>query len=1443
LALAEDPEFLQKSHTLIQFYRKYPEIAAEDLLGIDLSPIQNVVLRAMWDKNYVMSIMCRGAGKCIGKNSYIFTDQGLTQIKNMMSRTGILQEADFSVSDGYSLAPAQKIYYDGVKPVNIITTAFGYSINVTDEHPLLIVSEDGCLRWKKAADIQEEDYVCLSRGDNVWGKSSSEKDLPYYLGLLVGNGCLTRENLISFSSEDDELLNQFISLTANLFEYKAKIKKPKNRCREVRVYSRDIRSQLFCLGLDYSPSFEKKYPSYMWNQERKSVVSFLQGLFDTDGYVSKTRLGASYCTSSKDLAEVVHLLLLNLGIVSKKRFKKNKKRGAYIIEIVGKNAISFCNTVGFRLHRKQNLLLEKIADCKINMNRDVIPFQKERFTRLFEDSHGIATRSIRQKIHKYSKYYDVSYETLDSILSSIDIITEDTNALQFINKSNHFFDRVVSKRFGAEEVYDLCMPEENQHAFVANGFINHNTFLLGVFACLKALLYPGHRVGLLAPTFRQSKMIFDEITKIWQRSPILQTASERKPTQQSDNCYLRFKATGGKNGSIIQAIPLGDGCLSDGLILLNDRLCLIQDLLSDDYSPLREEYLQNVSILSESRSFSPVEYVWSNGKTDNISIKTMRHYGVEGTPNHPVRVVRGTEIVWSRLDQLKEGDYIVIDRTPTWHGGGSEITQEEAYVAGLLAGDGNYTNQYYIGFATKDRELYQRLNDFFKQHHGKEFVAASDSTHFKLSGKKIRADFLERLGISGLYTGDKYFPSEILKAEKYKMSAYIQGLFDTDGGFEVGKNKGSGCVSFYNTSSRLVKDLQNILLLFGIVSTVSVRKSRNKNWADSYQLMITGNDVELFYKEIGFGLTRKQTDLEQFVFGRKRKTSTSDGIPQAKGLITDIIEEHKVKDLRSLYLNLNNQYKNGIPAYRIRAFIKHCVNSGIRDSRLDVLVDLVEKNYFYDRVSQISNSCSETYDVHVPNDHTFWSNGFISHNTKIRGSRFFTIVCDEFPHIPADIFNSVIRPMGATTSDPMERVRRVEQHKELLERGLITQEQIDEETASTNQIVITSSGYFTFNHMYNLYCAYKLEMLRNNEKYAVFRVPYWHLPEGFLDMDNVQAAKREMSSLEFRIEYEAAFIPDTDAFYKASLLEACSRTNFPTQVVGTPGKTYCLGVDPARSEDSFALCIMEMDRPAKVVCAYEFQKVAFPKMAAIVEDLCDAFNIEYIYMDAAGGGLAIKDILAENSRQHPLGPILDPDDAVHEFKTGRHILTMCNFTTDFISESNFACLRLLEHRDLLFPTINTSENPNVQADEAWETIHRMKQQMQIIELTETPTGKHHFDVPKGGGHGEQKKDLYTAFFLAGRCVYDVIWSEALPESILHHGGAIRPRDGGDSGAFGGLDQLSESNPELAEQIRDKIEMTEDPEGYRARLLRGGNKRTLVTSTAAVLRPASRKKKR
>ena len=41
------------------------------------------------------------------------------------------------------------------------------------------------------------------------------------------------------------------------------------------------------------------------------------------------------------------------------------------------------------------------------------------------------------------------------------------------------------------------------------------SFILGLLAALSCLLYPGYRVGLVAPSFRQAKMIFAEVEKLY----------------------------------------------------------------------------------------------------------------------------------------------------------------------------------------------------------------------------------------------------------------------------------------------------------------------------------------------------------------------------------------------------------------------------------------------------------------------------------------------------------------------------------------------------------------------------------------------------------------------------------------------------------------------------------------------------------------------------------------------------------------------------------------------------------------------------------------------------------------------------------------------------------------------------------------------------------------
>lgn len=97
------------------------------------------------------------------------------------------------------------------------------------------------------------------------------------------------------------------------------------------------------------------------------------------------------------------------------------------------------------------------------------------------------------------------------------------------------------------------------------------TYLLSALTVLSCMLKPGYRVGLIAPSFRQAKMIFSEIEKLYTQSSIFREACEKPPIRGTDNCYLKFKSVSGMAPSYIEAVPLGN----DGGKIRGSRFYLV----------------------------------------------------------------------------------------------------------------------------------------------------------------------------------------------------------------------------------------------------------------------------------------------------------------------------------------------------------------------------------------------------------------------------------------------------------------------------------------------------------------------------------------------------------------------------------------------------------------------------------------------------------------------------------------------------------------------------------------------------------------------------------------------------------------------------------------------------------------------------------------------------
>tara|TARA_B100001564_G_scaffold151746_1_gene127550 strand:- start:19875 stop:21866 length:1992 start_codon:yes stop_codon:yes gene_type:complete len=123
------------------------------------------------------------------------------------------------------------------------------------------------------------------------------------------------------------------------------------------------------------------------------------------------------------------------------------------------------------------------------------------------------------------------------------------------------------------------------------------SFLLSVYAILRALLYPGRKIVIVGSAFRQSKVLFEYMETIWNNAPRLRDVCtvNSGPRRDTDRCTLRL------NDSTIVCLPLGDGQKIRGQ--------RANDIIADEFASIPREIFENVVAGFAAVSANPVENV------------------------------------------------------------------------------------------------------------------------------------------------------------------------------------------------------------------------------------------------------------------------------------------------------------------------------------------------------------------------------------------------------------------------------------------------------------------------------------------------------------------------------------------------------------------------------------------------------------------------------------------------------------------------------------------------------------------------------------------------------------------------------------------------------------------------------------------------------------------
>ena len=444
--------------------------------------------------------------------------------------------------------------------------------------------------------------------------------------------------------------------------------------------------------------------------------------------------------------------------------------------------------------------------------------------------------------------------------------------------------------------------------------------------------------------------------------------------------------------------------------------------------------------------------------------------------------------------------------------------------------------------------------------------------------------------------------------------------------------------------------------------------------------------------------------------------------------------------------------------------------------------------------------------------------------SKIRGQRANDIIADEFASIPRDIFENVVAGFAAVSASPSEKVRNKAKRRKSRELGIDAGERSDSLIEKSNQIILSGTAYYDFNHFSDYWKRYKDIINSRGDKkklqevfgegvpeefdwteYSIIRMPVTTLPDGFMDEGQVSRSKATVHSGIYNMEYGACFTTDSQGFFKRSLLEACTTApskpiilpsgeiSFESILKGSPDQKYVFGVDPASEVDNFSIVVLEVrgDHRRIVHCWTTNRQQHKDKLrskivneddfysycAKKIRQLMKMFPCVEIALDAQGGGIAVMEALHDKDKipegEVPIWPVIDENKAKDtDDHSGLHILRLCQFArADWLAEANHGLRKDFEDKILLFPFFDAAsiglsiEHDKVagRKDDTLEDcvmeIEELKDELSMIVLTQTSTGRERWDTPEvkvaAGKKSRLRKDRYSSLLMANmsaRCL-------------------------------------------------------------------------------------------
>jgi adenosylcobalamin-dependent ribonucleoside-diphosphate reductase len=451
--------------------------------------------------------------KCVSLHSLISTSKGLIplgEISNNREKDSFAPVKEMSVLTQNGIKPIKSFYYNGYVDGKTVTTQHGYSITGSCNHRVACLTASHELEWKQLGDLTKDDIIAIQLESSIVDAAkqrrvhsvlnqerfsstkrnikkivlpeSISKDLAFWLGCVQAYGHVNKNGVgLTQAYKNAKVLDRWCSITEKLFGQRPTITLDPRTVSDEEdkdvVLQGQLNSRILVEWMSYIGFSKSRISPLVLRSGKLIKKAFLEGC-TLDGFIAADQ-GPVCLKTDKDLIVIKQLQIIaaEVGIPTywNKSLNTERQQNYYNL-FVEKDGEGTLRNFRFPEEHKEKKLADRVSSLP-TATYDSYAFCQERLpvSREFAQIAASLTKRFYRAPALYNIFQWISTEAKKGscTLGAINKVYSVLDKFPKVFESKIVFSRV--RQICNIKVETADIEVEDEHNYIANGFVSHNT--------------------------------------------------------------------------------------------------------------------------------------------------------------------------------------------------------------------------------------------------------------------------------------------------------------------------------------------------------------------------------------------------------------------------------------------------------------------------------------------------------------------------------------------------------------------------------------------------------------------------------------------------------------------------------------------------------------------------------------------------------------------------------------------------------------------------------------------------------------------------------------------------------------------------------------------------------------------------------------------------------